>query len=83
MGDELSVMDNFLITGKRQMAMALVAGAIFNLANMLLVAAISISGLAVAFPVGIGLALVIGVIWNYHSPTRRKSDFFVRRRGRS
>ena len=41
------------------------AGGIFNLANMLLVAAISISGLAVAFPVGIGLALVIGVIWNY------------------
>ncbi|HYP05524.1 MAG TPA: hypothetical protein VER03_04745 [Bryobacteraceae bacterium] len=65
MGDELSVMDNFLITGKRQMAMALVAGAIFNLANMLLVAAISIAGLSVAFPVGIGLALVIGVIWNY------------------
>jgi glucose uptake protein len=32
---------------------------------MLLVAAISVAGLAVAFPVGIGLALVIGVIWNY------------------
>ena len=65
MGDELSFMDNLLITGKRQIAMALVAGGVFNLANMLLVAAISISGLAVAFPVGIGLALVIGVIWNY------------------
>ena len=65
MGDELSVMDNFLIAGKRQMAMALVAGAVFNLANMLLVAAISLAGLAVAFPVGIGLALVIGVFWNY------------------
>src|SRR5215217_7826773 len=37
MGDELSVMDNLLITGKRQMAMALTAGAVFNLANMLLV----------------------------------------------
>lgn len=65
MGDELSFMDNLLITGKRQMAMAMAAGGIFNLANMLLVAAISISGLAVAFPVGIGLALVIGVVWNY------------------
>jgi glucose uptake protein len=32
---------------------------------MLLVAAISLSGLAVAFPVGIGLAMVIGVIWNF------------------
>jgi glucose uptake protein len=38
---------------------------VFNLANMLLVAAISIAGLAVAFPIGIGLALVVGVIWNY------------------
>ena len=65
MGNELSFTDNLLITGKRQMAMGMAAGAIFNLANMLLVAAISISGLAVAFPVGIGLALVIGVIWNY------------------
>jgi glucose uptake protein len=65
MGDELSVSDNFLIAGKKHMAYALVAGGIFNLANMLLVAAISIAGLAVAFPVGIGLALVIGVFWNY------------------
>jgi glucose uptake protein len=65
MGDELSVMDNLSITGKRQIAYALAAGAVFNLANMLLVAAISLAGLAVAFPVGIGLALVIGVIWNY------------------
>jgi glucose uptake protein len=44
---------------------ALLGGAIFNLANLLLVAAIEIAGMAVAFPVGIGLALVIGVIVNY------------------
>lgn len=44
---------------------ALIGGVIFNLANILLVAAISISGMAVAFPVGIGLALAIGVIVNY------------------
>ena len=37
----------------------------FNIANILLVAAIEIAGMAVAFPVGIGLALVIGVITNY------------------
>ena len=41
------------------------AGVVFNLANMLLVAVISLAGMAVAFPVGIGLALVIGVIWSY------------------
>src|SRR5215831_2431793 len=44
---------------------ALVGGAIFNLANILLVAAIEIAGMSVAFPVGIGLALIIGVIVNY------------------
>jgi len=44
---------------------ALVGGAIFNLANILLVAAIDVAGMAVAFPVGIGLALIIGVIVNH------------------
>ncbi len=65
MGDSLSFSDNLAIAGKRNMAYGLAAGAVFNLANMLLVAAISISGLAVAFPIGIGLALVVGVIWSY------------------
>jgi len=45
--------------------MALLGGAVFNLANILLVVAIDIAGMAVAFPVGIGLALVIGVMANY------------------
>ncbi len=44
---------------------AFLGGVVFNLANILLVVAIDIAGLAVAFPVGIGLALVIGVITNY------------------
>jgi glucose uptake protein len=44
---------------------ALLGGAIFNAANILLVAAIDIAGMAVAFPVGIGLALVLGVVVNY------------------
>jgi glucose uptake protein len=44
---------------------ALLGGAIFNLANILLVAAIDIAGMSVAFPVGIGLALVLGVVVNY------------------
>ncbi len=62
---ELSVFDTLALTAKRKMAWAFAAGVVFNLANMLLVAAISIAGLSVAFPIGIGLALVIGVIWNY------------------
>ena len=44
---------------------AFIGGVIFNAANILLVAAIAIAGMSVAFPVGIGLALVIGVVVNY------------------
>lgn len=44
---------------------AFLGGIIFNIANLLLVASIEIAGMAVAFPVGIGLALVIGVLVNY------------------
>jgi len=44
---------------------AVLGGAVFNVANLLLVNAIDVAGLAVAFPVGIGLALVIGAISNY------------------
>jgi glucose uptake protein len=44
---------------------AFLGGVIFNIANILLVAAIDIAGMAVAFPVAIGLALALGVITNY------------------
>ena len=44
---------------------AFLGGAIFNVSNILLVAAIGIAGMAVAFPVGVGLALVIGVATSY------------------
>jgi glucose uptake protein len=44
---------------------AFLGGIVFNAANILLSAAIAIAGMSVAFPVGIGLALVLGVIINY------------------
>src|ERR1700743_1445065 len=44
---------------------AILGGIVFNAANILLGAAIAVAGMAVAFPVGIGLALVIGVVVNY------------------
>jgi len=46
-------------------AYALIGGALFNLANLLLVAAIDMAGLSVAFPVAIGIALVVGVVLSY------------------
>jgi glucose uptake protein len=42
-----------------------IGGIIFNAGNILLVAAIAIGGMAVAFPIGAGLGLVIGVVFNY------------------
>ena len=43
----------------------MLGGAIFNLANLLLVAAIDMAGLAIAFPVAIGIALVVGTVLSY------------------
>jgi glucose uptake protein len=66
MGDSsLTFIDNMIVAGNRKIAFGIAAGVVFNLANMLLVAAIAVAGMAVAFPVGIGLALVVGVIWSY------------------
>lgn len=44
---------------------AIIGGVIFNAANILLSAAIAIAGMSVAFPVGIGVALILGVLINY------------------
>jgi len=40
-------------------------GVVFNLANILVIGAVSVAGMGVGFPIGVGLALVVGVIWNY------------------
>lgn len=61
--------DNFLrnlsTASSRNLLEAFFGGVIFNLGNLLLVAAISVAGMAVAFPIGAGLALVIGAALNY------------------
>jgi glucose uptake protein len=46
---------------------AFIGGVIFNASNILLAASVSIAGMAVAFPLGVGLALVLGVFINYFS----------------
>jgi len=64
-GGPLSFTNNIHDADSGHILYALLGGAVFNVANLLLVAAIEIAGLAVAFPVGIGLALVVGVLLNY------------------
>lgn len=62
--DGFSFLDDLMHAGKRQWLYGFAAGVIFNFANMLLVAAISVAGMAVAFPIGIGVAIIIGVTLN-------------------
>jgi glucose uptake protein len=61
----LSFFQNIRSADSGHILFALLGGAVFNIANLLLVAAIEIAGLAVAFPIGIGLALVVGVLLNF------------------
>lgn len=51
--------------GWRNMAFGFAGGVVYNISNILVVGAMAIAGLGVAFPIGVGLALVVGVIWNY------------------
>jgi len=64
-GGSDAMLANLGRAGGTNILYALVGGTVFNIANLLLVAAISIAGMAVAFPVGIGIALVVGVLLNY------------------
>ena len=57
--------DDFAQADSANLGSAIWGGVLFNAANILLGAAIAIAGMSVAFPVGIGLALVIGVVVNY------------------
>jgi glucose uptake protein len=66
MGDpSTSFLANVRNADRSNIGYALIGGVIFNAANLLLVAGIEMAGLAVAFPVGIGIALVVGVVLSY------------------
>ena len=68
---------NLLDAGPKAILFALLGGVIFNIANLLLVAAIEIAGMAIAFPIGIGLALVLGVITNYMPSPEDYNSFYL------
>jgi glucose uptake protein len=63
--DGLRFMDDLSHAGHLNILSAFAGGVIFNLSNILVVGAISVAGMGVGFPIGVGLALVVGVIWNY------------------
>jgi glucose uptake protein len=61
----MSAIENLQQASHGPVTRAILSGALFNLANILLVVAIDTAGMSVAFPVGIGLALVIGTAVSY------------------
>ena len=63
--DSSSFLNNVQSADTSNILWTMLGGAIFNLANLLLVAAIDMAGLAVALPVSIGIALVVGVVLSY------------------
>ena len=64
-GNPDSFFRNLAAADAAHLAYAFLGGIVFNIANILIVAAIAIAGMAVAFPGGIGMALVIGSVLNY------------------
>ncbi len=64
-GGESSFLSSLHLADANHITWAVAGGILFNIANLLLVTAIDLAGLAVAFPVGIGLALVVGVLLNF------------------
>lgn len=60
-----SFVPDLLQADSSNMINAFIGGIVFNLANILLTSAIANAGMAVAFPIGIGIALIIGVLINY------------------
>jgi glucose uptake protein len=63
--DANSFLNNVRAADTSNIFSVMIGGAIFNLANLLLVAAIDMAGLAVAFPISIGIALVVGVVSSF------------------
>ena len=59
---ELTFQENFLVASYRSIAYVLVAGALFNIGNMLLTATVSVAGMALAFSVSCGVALTVAII---------------------
>jgi glucose uptake protein len=73
--DGFSLLDDLSLAGKRQEFFGFVGGVAFNLGNMLLVAAVSVAGISVAFPLAMGTGLIIAVLWNFTTNPGGNSAF--------
>jgi glucose uptake protein len=75
--DASSFLNNVHTADASNIIYALIGGALFNLANLLLVAGIDMAGLAVAFPISIGIALVVGVVLSYALQPKGNAGFLA------
>src|SRR5256712_9389515 len=75
--DANSFLNNVHSADTSNIVSVMIGGAIFNLANLLLVAAIDMAGLAVAFPISIGIALVVGVVSSYALQPKGNAGFLA------
>jgi len=67
LGNELSFSDNFLIAGRLKMAAGFASGLLVNLAGFLILAAVSVGGLSVGFPLAFGVGVAVATVWGVSS----------------
>ena len=70
-----SFLDDLMQADGRNLFSAFLGGVVFNASNILLAAAVALCGMSVAFPVGVGLALVLGVLINYFGAAKGEPLF--------
>jgi glucose uptake protein len=63
--DSFTFLDDVMRASKRSLGYSFGAGMIFNLGNMLLIAGMSVAGMSIAFPIGLGTAIVVGALIAY------------------
>jgi glucose uptake protein len=61
---DLTFQDNFLIVGVRKEMVAFACGAIFGIANVMLLGSVAVAGMSVAFPIAYGIAWAALALWN-------------------
>jgi glucose uptake protein len=63
--DGIGFTADLMRAGQMNILSGFAGGVIFNLSNILVIGAVSVAGMGVAFPIGVGTALVVGVVWSY------------------
>ena len=77
--DGFSFIDDLMHSPKRHWSLAFAAGVVFNLGNMLMMAAAAVAGLSIAMALGLGISLMIGVEWRlfFHNATANPLLLFL------